>query len=79
MHLLEGRHHIVVPCSPGVTPFLARELRDLKMPIIEERSTSVTSKGDFSDVLRLNLNLAYRTAGLMASGLFFSLRSGSAL
>ncbi len=57
MHLLEGRHHIVVPCSPGVTPFLARELRDLKMPIIEERSTSITSKGDFSDVLRLNLNL----------------------
>ena len=57
MHLLEGRHHIVVPCSPGVTPFLVRELRDLKLPIIEERPTSVTTKGDFSDVLRLNLNL----------------------
>ena len=57
MHLLEGRHHIVIPCSPGVAPFLVRELRDLKMPIIDERSTSVTSKGDFSDVLQLNLNL----------------------
>ena len=57
MHLLEGRHHIVVPCSPGITPFLVRELRDLKMPIIEERATSVTTKGDFSEVLKLNLNL----------------------
>ena len=57
MHLLEGRHHIVVPCSPGVAPLLSRELRDLKMPIIEERATSVSTKGDFSDVLKLNLNL----------------------
>ncbi|MEA3347804.1 MAG: class I SAM-dependent RNA methyltransferase, partial [Pseudomonadota bacterium] len=57
MYLLEGRHHIVIPCSPGITPFLVRELRDLKMPIIDERATSVTSKGDFTDVLRLNLSL----------------------
>lgn len=57
MHLLEGRHHIVVPCSPGVAPFLSRELRALKMPIIEERSTSITTKGDFAAALKLNLNL----------------------
>ncbi|MBN2809551.1 MAG: class I SAM-dependent RNA methyltransferase [Deltaproteobacteria bacterium] len=57
MRLLEGRHHIVIPCSPGIAPFLARELRDLKMPVIEERATSVSTKGDFADVVRLNLNL----------------------
>ena len=57
MHLLEGRHHIVVPCSPGVAQFLIRELRQLKMPIIEERATSITTKGVFADALKLNLNL----------------------
>ncbi|MCD6269689.1 MAG: class I SAM-dependent RNA methyltransferase [Deltaproteobacteria bacterium] len=57
MHLLEGRHHIVVPCSPGVAPFLSREMRALKLPIIDEKSTSITSKGDFDDAIKLNLNL----------------------
>jgi len=57
MELLAGRHQIVLPCSPGVAPFLARELRELKLPVIEERATSVTTKGDFAVLLQLNLSL----------------------
>ncbi len=57
MPLLEGRHQIVVPCSPGIAPILSREIRALKLPVLEELTTSVTTRGDFPAVLKLNLYL----------------------
>ncbi len=57
MPLLAGRHHIVVPCSPGIAPYLSAEIRELGLPVIKEFSTSVESKGDFAQALALNLHL----------------------
>ncbi|NPA25155.1 MAG: class I SAM-dependent RNA methyltransferase [Deltaproteobacteria bacterium] len=57
MPLLEGRHQIVVPCSPGIAPLLSREIRAQKLPVLEELATSVTTRGDFHAVLKLNLHL----------------------
>jgi putative N6-adenine-specific DNA methylase len=57
MPLLDGRHHIVVPCSPGIAPFLSREIRALGLPVITEQATSIATKGSFDEALRLNLHL----------------------
>ena len=57
MPLLEGRHHLVVPCSPGIAPFLSREIRELGLPVIAEQATSITSRGNFDEALKLNLHL----------------------
>lgn len=57
MQLLAGRHQLVLPCSPGVAPFLARELDELGLPQLEEKPTTVVSKGDFAAAIKLNLTL----------------------
>ena len=57
MPLLDGRHHVVIPCSPGIAPVLASELRELGLPVITELATSVTTRGSFAEALKLNLYL----------------------
>ena len=57
MPLLSGRHHIVVPCSPGIAPYLSAEIRSLGLPVLRELTTSIETKGDFSQALALNLEL----------------------
>lgn len=51
---------LVITCSPGVAPALARELSDLSFPVSDVRETSVESEGTLADCVRLNLRL--RTA-----------------
>ena len=51
---------LVVTCSPGVAPILAREISDLGFRVGDVSETAVETEGTLADCLRLNMHL--RTA-----------------
>lgn len=59
-HFSSEPSKLVVTCSPGVAPVLARELSELSFRVSDVRDTSVETEGTLADCVRLNLRL--RTA-----------------
>ena len=53
---------LIVTCSPGITPYLAQEIRDLGFTVGRTTETTVETEGTLEDCMRLNMNLrtAYR-------------------
>ena len=60
MHFSEDVSILVVTCSSGVAPYLAREIEALGLPVSHVGETAVESEGTMEDAMRLNLRL--RTA-----------------
>lgn len=48
---------IVITCLPKLSWLVADEVRELNMPVLEESHQSVTTKGDMTDCMKLNLHL----------------------
>ncbi len=60
MNFAEDASHIVVTCSSGVAPYLAREIEALGFPLRGRNETAVETEGTMEEAMRLNLHL--RTA-----------------
>lgn len=60
MNFTEDASIIVVTCSSGVAPYLAREIEALGLPVGHTSETAVETEGSLVDAMRLNLRL--RTA-----------------
>lgn len=53
---------LIITCSPGITPYLAQEIRDLGFAVGRTTETTVETEGTLKDCMRLNMHLrtAYR-------------------
>lgn len=60
MNFTEAVSHIVITCSSGVSPYLAKEVQDLGLPVTGRNETAVMTEGSMEEAMRLNLHL--RTA-----------------
>ena len=52
-----GTRKILVTCSKGIAPFLAKEMKSLGFPFCWETVAAVESEGTVEECMRLNLNL----------------------
>lgn len=49
------RHRLLVTCPKAISPILAREIRDLGLPVAGELTAGVETEGTLLDCMRLNL------------------------
>jgi len=51
------KYKIVISCAAGLSSLLAGEIRSLRLPVVSETLSGVSTEGTFEDALRLNLHV----------------------